>query len=123
MKRDMDLIRQILLKLEEHEHGYAPDRLKVAGCSDEQLGYHIHLMGQAGLLEVIDVTHNASTSPQTIPTRITWDGHEFLDAARSDTIWVRAKERLAGTLGSVSIDVLKSLLVVLAKDALGLSNI
>lgn len=50
MKREMDLVRQILLKIEQHEHGLAPRDLAIDGHTDEQVAYHVHLMGQAGLL-------------------------------------------------------------------------
>jgi hypothetical protein len=30
-----------------------------------------------------------------IATRLTWEGHEFLDKIRSDTMWNRVRERVA----------------------------
>jgi|GEM_PF-7061885 len=47
MKRDIDLVREILLALEEHDHGYAPKDLEIRGYSKEQIGYHVWLMGRA----------------------------------------------------------------------------
>ena len=108
MKRDMDLVRKILLMLEEHEHGMAPRKLVIEGHTDEEIGYHVHLMDQAGLLKAADVSHQGSPSPQAIPVHMLWAGHEFLDAARSETIWSRAKKHLAADWGKVPFEVLNS---------------
>jgi hypothetical protein len=120
MKRDMDLVRQILLKIEEHEHGLAPRNLAIEGYSEEQIAYHVHLMGQGGLLQVADVTHTGSASPEAIPLRMLWGGHDFLDAAREQSIWDKAKAKIAGAGASVTFEVLKAVLVGITKDALGL---
>ncbi len=120
MKRDMDLVRQILLKIEEHEHGRAPTELVIEGHTDEEVGYHVHLMGQAGLLKVADVTDMGSASPEAIPIGMMWAGHDFLDAAREPSLWEKAKQKLGAGFASVSFDVLKELLVALARGQLGL---
>jgi hypothetical protein len=122
MKRDMDLVRKLLMAIEAHEHGYAPPDLKIPGYSEEQVRYHVHLMGEAGLLEVADVTVRRSTSPQAIPISMLWDGHDFLDAARSDSIWDRAKKHLGAEWVSVPFDVLKGLLVKLINQSVGISE-
>lgn len=121
MKRDMDLVRLILLEIEDHQHGLAPQRLPIEGYADEQIGYHVHLMGQAGLLKVADVTCQGSLSPEAIPVRMLWAGHDFLDAARSDTIWNRAKKHLGAEWTSVPLEVLKALLVKLVSQSVGVS--
>jgi hypothetical protein len=36
MKRDMDLVREILVQIEEHEHGMAPRNLTIEGYYSEQ---------------------------------------------------------------------------------------
>lgn len=97
MKRDMNLVRSILLALEEHEHGHAPDELKIEGFSEEQIGFHVHLMGQAGLLNVADATDLGSPSPVGIPPWMTWEGYEFLEMAREPLRWKRAIEKVTST--------------------------
>jgi hypothetical protein len=46
----MDLVREIHLALEQHPHGFAPDELRIDGFTEEQVGYHAYIMGQAGLI-------------------------------------------------------------------------
>lgn len=117
MKRDMDLVRSILLALENSPHGRAPTELVVEGYSDEQVGYHAHLMHEAGLIVAADATSLSSPSPCAMPLQMTWYGHDFLDAARSVSIWERAKD-LTSQVGSVSFEVLQDVLVAVAKEQL-----
>ena len=42
---------------------------------------------------------------------LTWQGHEFLDAARNDTIWRKAKKKVLETTGGLAFDVLKAALL------------
>jgi hypothetical protein len=39
--------------------------------------------------------------------RLTFDGHEFLDAARSDTVWRTAKEKIVSATGVITLEALK----------------
>jgi len=119
MRRNFDLVRGILLKLEQHEHGSAPRRLQVEGYTDEQVGFHVHLMGQADLLEVEDSTTTVSQSPAALPLAITWAGYEFLEASRQDTVWRGAKKRLMDAGAGFSLELLKTVLMDLSKRALG----
>jgi hypothetical protein len=41
---------------------------------------------------------------------LTYAGHEFLDSARSDTVWNKAKEKLLSTSGTITLEALKVLL-------------
>ena len=115
MKRDMDLVRKILMACADHEHGSAP-ALQVGGYSDEQIGYHVYLMMQAGLVEGADITDLACQSPQAMLTSVTWEGHEFLEASRDDGLWTKAKQA-AGSTGGMVLSVLKSVLIDLATKA------
>jgi hypothetical protein len=120
MQRDMDLIRQLLFKMENHSGGFAPKDYAVEGYTADQVGYHIWLLGQAGLMKVADVTSLASSGPVAIPVNLTWEGHDFIAAARSDTIWSHAMEKAKSMGGALSLAVFKQLLESLAKTHLGL---
>jgi YD repeat-containing protein len=113
MKRDMDLVRKILLAFDENRSGFAPRPLTIDGYTDEEVGYHVLLMDEAGLLVGKEVTSSSgSKSPSAIPIRMTWDGHDFLDAARDAGRWSKA----TAAVGSAAFDVLKFALGALAKD-------
>ena len=49
-------------------------------------------------------------------TSVTWAGYEFLDAARSDTVWNRAKSAVITGAGGLAFDVLKAVLIKVGVD-------
>jgi hypothetical protein len=111
MKRDMDLVRKILFEMENAPHGYYEGRMAFEGYTSDQIGYHVMLMMQAGLIEGCDVTTHDSFGPEAIPTNMTWAGYDFLDASCDDNRWNKAKDIVKEMGSSVTFDVLKSLLV------------
>jgi len=118
MKRDMDLIRAMLLAIESESSGFAP-KIEILGYTEEQIGYHASLLGEAGLAKVVDVTSAGSKGPEAIVTRLTWAGHEFLDAARENQRWNQAKD-LISKIGGASIQIWMDVLTELIKKRLGL---
>jgi hypothetical protein len=124
MKRDMDLVRKILMVCADHDHGCAPHDLAIEDYSGEQIGYHVYLMMQARLVKGVDISGGGDESPQAELASVTWDGHEFLEASRDEGIWSKAKQA-SGLTGGMVLDVLKSVLIGLAtetaKKAAGLS--
>jgi hypothetical protein len=120
MKRDMDLVRAIALAVEERPTALGGEELEVPDYSKEEVGYHVNLMMEAGLLHGTDITSTADTVPRALPSRLTWEGHEFADAARDRGRWQKAKELAAEKAGTVSVSVLVELLKKLMSDSLGL---
>ena len=118
MKRDMDLIREMLLAIEVHPSGFAP-KIEIEGYTQEQIGYHATLLGEAGLAVIHEVTGLGAKSPDARIVRLTWAGHEFLDSAREKQIWNQAKD-MVKKVGGASIQVWLILLTELIKKQLGL---
>jgi hypothetical protein len=108
MKRDMDLIRAVLIEVEKLPYDGRFHDISVQGHSEEEITYHVMLTHEAGLIEA----HNLSSHDGVCwkPKRVTYEGHEFLDSARSETVWNKAKEKLLSTSGSITLDALKALL-------------
>lgn len=98
MKRDWNLVRQILLKLEDKPDTQGtihPNQF--SGWDEETVSEHLRLLDQAGLIEAICDKPNRNTPTFCMARNLTWVGHEFLDAVRSDSAWNRighvAKEK------------------------------
>ena len=114
MKRDMDLIRAILLKVEESA-SLGGCTVQLPGYTAEDQYYNAKLTQDAGLIE-------AKFHPLTtdfVVLRLTYAGHEFLDAARNDTFWFKAKETVIKNTGSLTVEGLKLALSALIRHALG----
>lgn len=120
MQRDMELIRKILMVIEQTPTGYAPE-LEIEGYLSTQVGYHAYLLIDAGLAHGHEVSAIGSEAPQGLIISLTWEGHEFAEAARDDRRWNRAMGMVAEKGGDVTLDVLKQLLVSLMKGSSGLS--
>jgi hypothetical protein len=115
MKRDMDLCREVLRRLEEHPEpeNYFP--LNIDNRSDEEVSYHVRLLHQAGLIDGENTTSRDGFGWHAF--NLTWEGHEFLEAARDDGLWKKAKDTTLSKGGGLTLDVLKAVLVELAKRA------
>ena len=112
MKRDIDLLRRILLDLESgssNMRGTGED-----GEDPQTLHYHIQLLHDAGLIVADELVPG-----QWWPERITWAGHEFLDLARDASSWNHAKSDVASKVGSAPFAIVQELLARNMKNALG----
>ena len=118
LKRDMDLIRAMLLAIEAHPSGFAPE-IEIDGYTQEQIGYHATLLGEAGLAVILDETAFRDKSPQAKVIRLTWAGHEFLDSAREKNIWNQAKDKIS-KIGGATIPIWTAVLTEIIKKQLGL---
>lgn len=95
MKRDMDLVRSILLALEAVPEGQdVPNPLLIEGYSEEVVGHHVYLLGQAGLLKVANFGYLSGSSEQALPLNVTWAGHDFIDTMRSQDVWEKTKQAM-----------------------------
>ena len=114
MRRDMDLIRKLLLHVEGAE---PPD---VREYRQEQQTYHYALIVEAGLAHGTVFEGEEGEPINVAITRLTWKGHEFLDDARSNTVWQRTRKALAETGVTVSLVIMRELLQREARQFLGL---
>ena len=126
MKRDMDLIRDLLIGIEadprlDGAHWIKPDTqdtLGIIGVSDhstKEVAYHLEMLIDAGL-----VAGKAGLEEMPIISKLTWQGHEFLDNIRDSGIWGKTKERLRG-LPSVAFSIVVELAKAEARKHLGLT--
>jgi Hypothetical protein (DUF2513) len=118
LKRDMDLVRKILLAIEAHPDERLLTEPLISGSSAKVVNYHLRLLYEAGFVEA--VTWKGGNKIDFGAIGLTWRGHEFLDTARDETIWQKAKTKLGGALNTVSLAVLQDVLVSLVKNAAGL---
>lgn len=120
MKRDMELVRKILLHVETIENigGYVP--LVIQGYTNDAIFHHTRLLLDAGYLKAKGGVSFSFDGVSVTGGAMTYEGHDFLDAARSDTIWRQALDKISTTTGSVSLDVVKAVLIDFGKKALGL---
>lgn len=105
LKRDMDLIRSILLEIEGKESTTSWVTLSLEGYSDEQINYHLDLLDQVGFLEV-----KKFSLERHMVRNITMRGHDFLDNAKNESVWEKTKTVIKDHGGSASMQVIVELL-------------
>jgi hypothetical protein len=88
----MDLIRDIMLERSLDDY------------TEEEVGYHIYLLGEALLAMVVDVTQVQYRSPAAILIGLTPEGQDCADLMANDEAWAWAKERIAKVGGSAAFD-------------------
>lgn len=106
MKRDWDLVREILFAVEDLPPE-ATDGLRVSALEaypPQLVAYHIEMLHQAGLLNAIVEKTSAGTAATA--NSLTWEGHEFLDSIRQDSIW----EKIKGSFTKGQLSLPKSLI-------------
>lgn len=120
MKRDMDLIRKMILLIEDSPEGWAPQPIQIEGYNEEQIDYHAYLLIDAGLAKGETISLMDSAAPKGMLHYLTWAGHDFADACRNETIWNQAKRMVKEKAGTVTFELLKELLVSLLRKVLGI---
>lgn len=105
MKRDMDVVRQILIATEALPPGQGLDRMD--GLDPAIFVHHVVLMKDGGLIEASAQVGRGSFANFAIVQRMTWSGQDFLDAARDDTLWQKAKVNVMRPGLSFTFDVVK----------------
>jgi hypothetical protein len=116
----MDLIRKLLFAVEEKPDDNPAQTFSVDGYDDDAIQYHLILMYEAGLISAeVHRTDTGRIAKLYFVFRLTWEGHEFLAAARDNTIWNTVKKHALTQLSEVPFAVLKSALLIAVTSAVG----
>lgn len=118
MKRDMDLVRQILLGVESASDIVREPSDIGLQCSAKEFYGHVKILGQADYLDVMDLS-----SPMLevfYIKSLTWQGHELLDNIRNETVWNKTKVTIGEHAGTVSVSIMQELAKVAMRTLMGL---
>ncbi|MEG0015771.1 MAG: DUF2513 domain-containing protein [Raoultibacter sp.] len=115
MKRDMELVRRILIDLADSRHPLNASIFVTDRVSFEDVCYHYRIMSEGGLIKA-SVSYADNEPYIAIASELTWDGNEFLAAVKSDTVWAKVKTRIAKATGDTTLDVMKALAVKIGGD-------
>jgi len=125
MKRDDDLIRALMLDLEQTSQAITGEH-KVEGYGRDQVAYHLAQIVRAGFADGPEPRYSNSGGDPTIPQlvialRLTPEGHDFISSLRDATVWAKVKERTGRVAGGVSLAILKEVAGAVLKQQLGLT--
>lgn len=113
MKRNMDLIRLILIKIAEAETFDKPLDIIINDYETQIINYHLKLLRQAGLIDVFNnkPINNFGSVTQYFPVCLTWEGQEFLEATKNSTIWNKTLNLIKEKGVGITFEVVKGLLL------------
>ena len=105
----MDLVRRILLSIEESDQPDLRSALHYQDVDPARVSHHLHVLKQAGLVAIVERSSHGS---DLVAISLTWEGYEFLDLIRDPERWslVNAQAAVIG-VGSASM------LVELSREA------
>ncbi|QKW95812.1 MULTISPECIES: DUF2513 domain-containing protein [unclassified Agrobacterium] len=113
MKRDMGLIRELMLKLESLDFplnavlSLSGDDKEVAidGFSADQISYHLIQIREAGFLQ--DTKHGGMRGGISFKG-FSWEGHDFLDSIRDPDVWEKTQTTMKKA-GGFTFDLVKAM--------------
>jgi hypothetical protein len=89
MKRDWDVIREVLSEVENLSAKQISELHYDASKDQSSKSEHAIFLWKAGFIEGIDAS--GMNRPYLIAQGLTWDGHELLDTIRSKPVWEKIK--------------------------------
>lgn len=120
MKRDLNLIRSILLDIQAAPAGQAIQGFTYDGKEQPEILEHVQLLLDADFIDGHVTTGNMNEPVACLIFRMKWSGQEFLAKAKNDTLWKKVLAQAEEKGGSTSIAVINALLEAAAKKYVGL---
>ena len=146
MRRDLDFLRDLLLKIEEHlpeEDGLRIEDLMTLeypveppiDADDEtydnyeiekavyeseykKYAYYVQLLLDAKFIVALDLS--VTDCPAYIIQRLTSAGCDYIDSIRDARVWNKVKEKLSSIGGSATLEIVKSIAISCIKSVLGI---
>ena len=111
MKRDMDIVRLLLLRIESLSLGdtYYTD--------NQEECYHLKIMLDGKLVDGWVESDGVDGFTADI-SGLTWKGHEFLDTVRNDSVWDKVKQHFKENGVGMAIDTIVTVAIKMAGNIL-----
>ena len=126
MKRDLDLIREIMLVLEDKmEYGknfqstHLIEFMQDKTLSVEKLAYHLGLLVESDFLKAKEYKYLRGEPTDYLINTITSQGQDFIDTIRQDTTWNKIKEK-ASSIGGFTLPLLVDIGTEYLKKQIGI---
>lgn len=102
MKRDMELIRKVLLAVQDLQLDSPID-----SYSADEVKYHKALAIEAGLIKGSVLKGVTEIPVAVMVTSLTWTGHDLIDAIAAEANWQKVKNFLKEAGKQVTIETIK----------------
>lgn len=92
MKKDMILVRKILLEIEKSYVSTAIRDLRIDGYDMETIAYHCKILHEECLVSGNKPIYADDGLLAFFVGILTWEGNDYLDKIRDNTIWNKTKD-------------------------------
>ncbi len=117
MKRDLEILRAILLALETQTDSSGLTANRIPGFPTDQVNYNLTLLIEERFVRGnITRTSGQAGGGVAYGQRLEWAGHDLLDAIRSPKVWEETKATI-DKVGAFSIGLVKELAMAIAARA------
>jgi hypothetical protein len=119
MKRDMDLVRLLMLHAESaDEKSDYPEEL--SAYPERVVQEHLKLLISGGFLRGHWYDDHEGNPEDAEWTGITWQGYDFIDSVRDPEVWRRARDLVIKPGKSFTLSILSETLKTVIKQSIGL---
>lgn len=113
MPLDLDLVRTILIKTDQEKYEFSPEVFVTNKYDSYTVGYYLHMLKEAGYIRIVGAENCTNPYEVAAVQGLTWDGYEYLNSVRSDTVWKKVKTSMANSCKETTLAAVK----VLAEEA------
>jgi hypothetical protein len=114
MKRDLDLIRDILVQAEESDSKHLKP-VEIEGRDRREIFGHVQILQDEGLVKA-----SFMGGPTSEIHHLTWQGHDYLEAVRDPGVWGKVAKRVKEEGGTITFEILKAWAIGFGKEQLGM---
>lgn len=107
MKRDLDLVRALLLRVEAADGSLCETDFEFKNYSSKQVDYHLELLIEKGFLDGKVSRDWGRTIVNVQIHGVTWDGQDYLDTIRDDDLWKKIKKAIKAVTDTTTFEVTK----------------
>jgi Hypothetical protein (DUF2513) len=119
MKRDLDLVRQLMLQIEALPAS-PPVQYRMSEIEDPVLLAHLEMLIEAGLVNG-KITRSHGVRGDVISVSgLTWQGHEWVEMVRSQSLWNEVKSAVLDGGGVLTFELTKAIATKLLRARLAL---
>ena len=119
MKRDLDLVRQLMLQIEALPAA-PPVQYRMSEIEDPVLLAHLEMLIEAGLVNGKIARSHGVRGDVISVSGLTWQGHEWVEIVRSQSLWNEVKSAVLDGGGVLTLELTKAVATKLLRARLAL---
>jgi len=119
MKRDLDLVRQLMLQIEALPAA-PPVQYRMSEIEDPVLLAHLEMLIEAGLVNGRISRSQGARGDVISVSGLTWQGYEWIEMVRSQSLWNEVKSAVLDGGGVLTFELTKAVATKILRARLAL---